>query len=156
MGVAEQGDPFAVEVEFFAPPVTGWQRAPQLVVFTDPVGGNRSGDLARGIGVGVSEEPGKPPHFTWYVPGRADQAGTQYTGLLPASFTGRWHTLRIEGSRRQGWFRALLDGRALAVSQGTYDLSGRHVVLAAGYGFMNPEDVAFSNLRTFAGTPECQ
>jgi hypothetical protein len=30
------------------------------------------------------------------------------------------------------------------------------VILGSGYGYQHPEDVAWSNLRTFAGAPDCQ
>ena len=155
MGAAAQGDPFAAEAEFFMPLVTGWMRGAAMNVFTETVGGAATGELAHGVALALSEEPGKPPRFEWHVP---DGLGVlhRYTGTLPAPVSGKWHTLRIEGSPSKGWFRGLLDGRPLVVARGQYDLSGTRVALGAGYGFMNPENVAWSNLRTFAGTPECQ
>jgi hypothetical protein len=104
----------------------------------------------------LTDEPGKPPYFEWFQYGRIDERLHVYAGTLPASLTGRWHSLRIEGSPSKGWFRGLLDGHPVVVARGTYDLSGTHLALGAGYGYMNPEDVAWSNLRTFSGTPECQ
>jgi hypothetical protein len=156
LGIAAEGDPFAVEAEFFMPPVTGWMRGANVYVFTDYLAAAPSPDLAHGIMFTVAEEPGKPPWFAWHQVDAAGLLKDRYLGTLPGPVSGKWHTLRIEGSRSKKWYRGLLDGRPLVVAYGDYDLSGTRVALTAGYGFMNPEDVAFSNLRTFAGTAECQ
>jgi hypothetical protein len=156
LGKAEHGDPFAIEAEFFMPPVTGWMRGAHLYVFTDFLLGPPAGDLSHGILLSVAEEPGKSPWFSWQQVDAAGKLTNRYFGTLPGPVSGRWHTLRIEGSRSRKWFRGLLDGRPLVVAQGDYDLAGTRVGLSAGYGYMQPEDVAWSNLRTFAGTPECR
>jgi hypothetical protein len=156
LGLAARGDPFAIEVEFLMPPLAGWMRGANLHAFTDPVGGNRTGEIAHGVTLAVLEEPGKPPRFEWYEPDGRGGVRNRYLGTLPGPISGKWHTLRIEGSPSKGWYRGLLDGRPLVVARGEYDLSGAHVSLGAGYGYMNPKDVSWSNLRTFAGTPECQ
>ncbi len=156
MGVAAEGDPFAVEVEFFWPPVTGWQRGATLVAFAAPVGGATSGLIGHGIGVSVVEEPGKPTWYTLLGFDATEDGLFAHRGLLGGPLAGRWHALRIEGSRAKGWYRALLDGTPIAMATGDVDVAGSQIVVTAGYGFMNPEDVAFSNLRTFRGTPECQ
>ena len=154
LGVAAQGDPFAVEVEFFIPPVTGWMRGADIRVFADLVG-DSGGATVHGFSFGVREEPGKPPYFEWHEP-VGTQAMRRYVGNLSGPVSGRWRSLRVEGSRSGKWFRGLLDGEPLVMAYGDYDLAGSHVVVGSGYGYMNPEDVAFSNLRTFAGTPECR
>jgi tRNA A-37 threonylcarbamoyl transferase component Bud32 len=156
LGAAASGDPFAVEIEFFIPPVTRWKRGVELAVFTEAVGSPSAGDLAHGVGITVAEEPGKAPWFEWYQPDGKAGSVRRYVGSLPRSPTGTWHTLRVEGSRSRRWFRGLLDGVPIVVAAGDLDLSGSRIVLGAGYGYMNPVDVAFSNLRTFSGTPECQ
>ncbi len=154
-GRAGQGDPFAVEVEFHVPPVTGFQRGANLTVFTDLVDAT-SGVFRSGISFAVREEPGKPPWFELTTPDGSGGLRHRYVGTLPGTITGRWHTLRIEGSRSKGWYRGLLDAVPLVVAQGDHDLSGTKVLLGSGYGPMHPADTAFSNLKTFAGTPECQ
>lgn len=156
LGKAAEGDPFAVEVEFFMPPATEWQRGVGLHVFTDPVGGPSRGDALHGVALSLKESPGQPPVYAWYSIDSPGVNGNIYTQPRHQSVAGRWHTLRIEGSRSKGWFRTFLDGRPLVVARGTYDLSGKHVILGSGYGYMQPENVAWSNLRTFAGPPECQ
>jgi hypothetical protein len=156
LGNAALGDPFAIEGEFYVPPAAAWMRGASIHAFTDPGGGDDTGVLVHGITFGVAEEAGKPPWFDWNVPDGQGGRKHSYRGTLPSSISGKWHTLRIEGSRSKGWYRGLLDGRPLVVARGDYDLSGTHVALGAGYGYMNPEGVAWSNFRTFAGTPECQ
>ncbi len=156
LSLATLGDPFAVEAEFFMPPVTAWMRGADIVVFTEPMGGAKTGDLWKGLRFGIREEPGKPTWFEWYEPDDTRKNVRDYIGTLPGTVTGRWHTIRIEGSPSKGWFRGLLDGRPLVFAHGAYDLGGSKVVLGAGYGYMNPVDVAWSNLRIFSGSPECQ
>ncbi len=156
LGVAATGDTFAVEVEVHVPPPSGFMRGAHLAIFTEPAGTLASGEHALGVSIGITEEPGKPPTFQWFEPDGKGGHRTSYLGVLAEPFSGRWRVLRIEGSRTRGWYRALIDGRTVVVAQGRYDLSGSRVLLGAGYGYMNPENVAFSNLRTFAGTPECQ
>jgi hypothetical protein len=156
LSLANVGDPFAVEAEFFIPPVTGWMRGADLLVFTEPMGGTKTGDVWKGIRFGVREEPGKPTWFEWYEPDDTRKSVTSYIGTLPGTATGKWHTLRIEGSPSSGWYRGLLDGRPIVVSHGSYELGGSKVALGAGYGYMNPVDVAWSNLRIFSGSPECR
>ena len=156
LSLATLGDPFAVEAEFFIPPVTGWMRGADMLVFTEPMGGARTGDVWKGIRFGVREEPGKPTWFEWYEPDDTRKGVRDYIGTLPGTLTGRWHTIRIEGSPSAGWFRGLLDGRPLVVAHGAYDLGGSRLALGAGYGYMNPVDVAWSNVRIFSGSPECR
>ncbi len=154
LGVAAGGDPFAVEAEFFMPPVTGWMRGAAMIVFAEPASAT-GGETHHGVVLAVREEPGKPPYFELYeTDGR--RVSHRYVGTLPGPVSGRWRTLRVEGSRSGKWLRGLLDGQPLVMAHGDYDLSGGRVALGAGYGYQNPEDVAWSNLRTFAGTPECR
>ena len=156
LGKVATADPFAVEAEFYMPPQAGWMRGVAMHVFTDPARGPATGSLEHGINLTINDEPGKPPYFEWFEYAGIDERRHVYAGIFPASLAGKWHTLRIEGSPSKGWFRGLLDGRPVVVAHGRYDLSGKHVALGGGYGYMNPVDVAWSNLRTFSGTPECQ
>jgi hypothetical protein len=156
LGVAEKGDPFAVEAEFFIPPVTGWMRGADITVFTDAVGGKATGEMQGGIQFSIRLDPGKPTYFEWALPRGSQKTVREYVGMLTEDLTGRWHTMRIEGSRSAKWFRGILDGRLLVAAHGDYDLSGTQVVLGAGYAYLHPIDVAWSNLRTFVGTPECR
>jgi len=156
LGRAGDADVFAVEVEFHFPPVTRWQRGANLGIFTDPpTGGLRPAESRHGILFGVLEEPGRAPSFQLLRVVEGAYVRVQQ-GTLATSVAGAWHTLRVEGSRSGGWLRALLDGEPLVAVQGPLDLSGSFARLGSGYGYMNPEDVAWSNLRTFSGTPECQ
>ncbi len=155
LGSAMNGDPFAVEAEFYVPEEGGWERGAEMAVFTEVLGEPKAGMISHGIVFLVKEAPGKAPWFMWFEP-EDRRTRNPYTGTVPGSLAGRWHTLRIEGSRSKKWFRGLLDGRPLVVSSGDYDLAGSRVSLGAGYGDTKPENVAWSNLRTFAGTPECQ
>ncbi len=157
LGRAGTADTFAIEAEFYIPPVTSWMRGASLHVFVEPEGGPRRGDMRHGVQFNVAQEPGRPPMFDFLEWRGTEGAGSpRYTGTLPEPFTGRWHLVRLEGSRSGRWLRVLLDGRPMAVAHGEYDLSGTKVILGAGYGYMNPEHVAWSNLRLFAGTSECQ
>jgi hypothetical protein len=156
LGVAEKGDPFAVEAQFYMPPITGFMRGADLVVFTEPVGGTRKGNVAGGIRFGVRAEPGKAPYFEWYGPREEEPQTFEYVGTVAEDVTGKWHTLRIEGSRSAKWYRGLLDGRPIVVAHGDYDLRGTRAVLGSGYAYFEPLDVAWSNYRTFAGTSECR
>jgi hypothetical protein len=157
LGRAEDADVFAIEVEFHFPAVTRWQRGANLGVFSDPpADGMRPAESRHGIVFGVLEEPGRAATFQL---SRVMEDGAYvriHQGTLPASLAGSWHVLRIEGSRSAGWLRALLDGQPLVVVSGPLDLSGKYARLGSGYGYTNPEDVAWSNLRTFSGRPECQ
>ena len=157
LGNAAHGDPFAIEAEFYIPPGGDWERAADIVAFTEPVGGSGTGKMAHGVRLRVGEDSGVPPWFDWWQ--EVERPGAiprHYVGTLPGPVSGKWHKLRIEGSRSKKWFRGLLDGRTVVVGYGDYDLTGTKISLGAGYGYMHPEDVAWSNLRTFAGTPECQ
>jgi hypothetical protein len=156
LGVAEKGDPFAVEAQFYMPPITGFMRGADLVVFTEPVGGTKKGNVAGGIRFGVRAEPGKAPYFEWYGPREEEPQTFEYVGTVAEDLTGKWHTLRIEGSRSAKWYRGLLNGKPIVVAHGDYDLRGTRAILGSGYAYFEPIDVAWSNYRTFAGTSECR
>lgn len=157
LGSLERADTFAAEVEFFIPSGVDWERTAFLSIFTDPDGGPTTDDLAHGVTLRIGEDPGKAPWFDWrQETGRGGPVSRGYVGTLPGPVSGAWHKMRIEGSRSGKWFRGMLDGRTLVVSHGDHDLSGTHIALGARYGYMKPENVALSNLRTFAGTGECQ
>ncbi len=155
LGNAASGDSFAVEAEFYISADGDWERGAEMGVFTEVSGELKSGTIDHGIVFLVKESPGKAPFFMWFEPEGTGNRNL-YVGTLPGSIAGRWHTLRIEGSRTRKWFRGLLDGRPLVVAHGDYDLAGSRVFLGAGYGDTKPENVAWSNLRTFAGKAECQ
>jgi hypothetical protein len=157
LGNLERSDTFAVEVDVFIPSGVDWERTAYLSVFTDPEGGPTSDDLVHGVTLRIGEEAGKAPWFDWQQEVHGSNAvSRRYVGTLPGPVSGTWRKLRIEGSRSRKWFRGLLDGKTLVVASGGHDLGGTHIALGARYGYMNPEDVAWSNLRTFAGTEECQ
>jgi hypothetical protein len=156
VGRARDADAFATEAEFHFPAVTGWQRGATFAIFTDPpTEGMRPAESLHGLVIAVLEEPGRAPSFQLF---RMDGGNyvRMHQGTLAGSVAGSWHTLRFEGSRSRGWLRVFLDGQPLVTVVGSLDLTGRYARLGSGYGYMNPEDVAWSNLRTFAGAPECQ
>jgi hypothetical protein len=156
LGRARDADVFAIETEFHFPPVLGWQRGANLGIYTDPpTGSMRPAEASHGCTVAILEEPGRAPSFALFQLKEGQYVRT-HQGTLPASVAGSWHTLRIEGSRSKGWLRAFLDGQPILTVVGRLDLTGGYARLGSGYGYMNPEDVAWSNLRTFAGSPECQ
>ena len=113
-GRAARGDPFAVEVEFHVPPVATSQRGANLTAFTDLVDAT-SAIADSGVSLAVREEPGKPAWFELTTPDGNGGLRHRYIGTLPGTITGRWHKLRIEGSRSKGWYRGLLDGVPLVV-----------------------------------------
>jgi tRNA A-37 threonylcarbamoyl transferase component Bud32 len=156
LGMAEKADTFAIEAEFHIPPVTSFMRGASLHLFTEPTGGPKTGESSGGIVVGIGQEPGKPAFFNWMDRDAQEQVKASYVGTLFEPITGRWHLLRVEGSRSRKWFRVLLDGRTIIVAHGDFGFPGNKVILGAGYGYMNAEDVAWSNLRTFSGTADCQ
>ena len=156
LGRARDADVFAIETEFHFPPVLGWQRGANLGIFTDPpTGSMRPAEASHGCTVAILEEPGRAPSFALFQLKEGQYVRT-HQGTLPTSVAGSWHTLRVEGSRSKGWLRAFLDGQPIFTVVGRLDLTGGYARLGSGYGYMNPEDVAWSNLRTFAGSPECQ
>ena len=148
---------YAVEVEFFAPALTTYPRGVRLMAFTDArslAPGSAPND--HGCGVAAWGEPGRAGVFAFSDTADQDKKGVVYRGLLPVVVTGAWHKLRVEGARDGTWFRALIDGIPLFNAFGRCDLAGKSVQMSTNYGFLNPEDVAFSNLRFFYGTADCR
>jgi len=148
-------DPFAVQVELLAPRPAGGQRQAKIMVFTDP-GGPDDSDVRHGRGIAFLDEPGRSPGFEW---GRLDGITARsvlYKGTLPEGFTGRWHAVRLEGSRAACWLRVLLDGAPVLTSVGDCDLAGRHVLLGSNGGTYQPAEVAWRDLQILHGTPDCR
>ncbi len=73
------------------------------------------------------------------------------------SLAGRWHLLRIEGSRSECWLRASIDGRPLLSETGYCDFSGSSVMfsgeIAESY---RPANIAWRALRVFSGAANCR
>ncbi len=151
----ESVDDFAVQVEFHFPAVGDWPRSATMMVFTDPAGPDPS-DLEHGLGLSITEEPGRVPSFRWGVVQGPTRMRVSYTGTLPASLGGRWHMLRIEGSRTRCWSRAILDGVPLLWSSGDCDLTGRHVLVAGNGASYRPSDVAWREILLSIGSADCQ
>jgi hypothetical protein len=148
-------DVFAVQAEFHFPAAGEWPRSATMMVFTDPAGPDPS-DLEHGLGLSITEEPGQAPTFRWGVVQGPTRSRVTYRGTLPAALGGRWHTLRIEGSRSRCWLRAILDGAPLLWSSGDCDLAGRHVLVAGSGASYRPADVAWREIMLSLGTAECQ
>jgi hypothetical protein len=148
-------DFFGAEASFLAVPVPGRARGVKMMVLTDPSGPDGS-DVKHGRGVFLIQEPGRAPTFEWGVLDGMNARKVVYKGTLGAPFTGKWRTLRLEGSRSRCWVRLLLDGVPLLTEVGSCDLAGTHVMLGAATDAYQPADVAWSNLRIFEGEPDCQ
>lgn len=152
LSLPDDVDVFAVQGDFFLPPVTEWTRSVTFVAFTDP-GSQDPADMLHGRGLTIRQDPGGAPRFTWGIPEGWTTAIVEATGTVERPITGAWRTLRIEGSRSQCWLRALLDGVPVHTSARPCDPVGRHVALGSVHGGRNPVDGAWSNLRVFRGVP---
>ena len=148
-------DFFAVQADFFLPPVSTWPRGVDLIVFTDPSGPDES-DVRHGRGISVYQDPGRGPMFEWGVSHGVNSVLVEYKGSVPREITGGWKKLRIEGSRSRCWMRVLLDALPLLTSVGECDLQGRHVLLGSSRGNLNPEEALWSNLLVSEGAADCQ
>ncbi len=151
-------DVFAVHATFFVPPGGEFDAGAALEIFTDPVGPMHwsTSDQVHGGGIALQELPGRPPSFAWQFPSGSKTARTEYRGTLEGSFTGKWRTLRIEGSRSGGWLRASLDGHPIVVDVGARDLEGRHICLTGGTTSYHQANVMWKHLRVLEGGPGCR
>jgi len=149
---------WAVEAQFYAPVDPEYQKGAGITVFADPVGPMHWSTSAaeHGVAVGVLEAPGQPPSVTVHTPSGQIQVSVEHRRTLTAAFTGRWHTLRIEGARAGGWLRATLDGQLLIAEIGVRDLDGRHVALESGGASYHQSNVLWKHLRVQEGTEACR
>lgn len=152
LDLSAEVDAFAVQADFFLPSGGDWGRATSLVVFTSP-GVKDPADLVHGRGITIDQRPAKNPTFSWGVPEGWTTRDVEATGALDTPITGRWRTLRIEGSKQQCWLRALLDGRVVHTSTKACLLSGAYVMLGSLNGAEHPVNGAWSALRVFRGIP---
>ncbi len=152
LALPAEADAFAVQADFFLPSGGDWGRATSLVVFTSP-GVKDPADLVHGRGITIDQRPGRNPTFSYGVPEGWTTRDVEATGALDAPITGRWRTLRIEGSKQQCWLRVLLDGRLLHTSTQSCNLSGAYVMLGSLNGAEHPVNGAWSALRVFRGIP---
>lgn len=148
-------DYIAVQAEFFVPPSPDRAAWVRMMVHTDP-GGPDESDVVHGRGIAIHQEPGANPAFEWGVLDGLTSRRIQYKGSIATTLTGRWRTLRTEGSRSKCWLRVLLDGAPVMTAVDECDLSGRFELLGSSRGHLVPGDVAWSNLVTFEGEPACQ
>ena len=102
-------DTFAIQVSYFLPEVVDWARAVGFVAFTSP-GTKDPADLLHGRGIVIEQLPGKAPTFIWGIPAGWTTANITARGAVTVPVTGRWRTIRMEGSREQCWLRLTLDG----------------------------------------------
>ncbi len=154
-GAMLEADVFAIEVEFYFPSVTDTPRRATMRIFADP-GGPDPSDVDHGLGLMLQEEPGRAPGFSWGVIQGPTHARISYTGTLPTALGGRWHALRIEGSRSRCWLRAILDGTPLLWATGDCDLAGRHLLLAGNTSSYRPAEVAWREVLHYVGGADCQ
>lgn len=156
---ARQPDVFAVEASFFAPSVAGQGVGVGLHAYGDPGGSmdQRSSDLLHGRGIGLFEASNGALRYEWGVIGGINTTLVVAKGTLPGTLSGRWHTLRVEGSRSACWTRVLLDGAPVTFEVGSCDRSGGDIVLSGnGRGAYVAADVLWRELRVFEGEPSCQ
>ena len=155
---AKRPDLFAVEASFLAPPVTDQAVSVTLHVYGDPAGpiDHTSSDVIHGRGLVLIEAPGSPPRFEWGVPDGVNTRTVSSKGTLPATFTGRWRTLRLEGSRSRCWLRASLDGQPLVLETGACDLEGGSMILTGGGAAYVSANVLWREFRISEGDAGCQ
>jgi hypothetical protein len=152
LGLQAGTDAFAVQASYYLPEVVDWPKAASFVVFTSP-GTKDPADLVHGQGITLNQEPGKGPTFAWGVPEGWTTARVTAEGPAPAPISGRWRTLRIEGSREQCWLRVLLDGKEVHTGTEPCDPTGGYVMLGSLHGGGHPVNGAWSDLRVFRGAP---
>jgi hypothetical protein len=149
LALPEETDAFAIQASFHLPPVVDSGRAVSLVVFTSP-GTKDPADLVHGRGITLDQQPGRSPVYSYGVPEGWTTADVTSTGPMAAPITGRWRTLRIEGSRAQCWLRVLLDGEEIHTGTGPCDPTGGQVMLGSLHG-RGPVNGAWTDLRVFRG-----
>jgi hypothetical protein len=152
LGLPEGTDVFAVQASYFLPVVEDWPRSASFVVFTSP-GTRDPADLVHGQGISLVQEPGKATVFHWGIPEGWTTAKITASRTVAAPITGKWRTIRIEGSREECWFRVLLDGETIHTATGPCDPTGGYVMLGSLHGQGNPVNGAWSDLRVFRGAP---
>ena len=150
LALPEETDAFAIQASFHLPPVVDSGRAVSLVVFTSP-GTKDPADLVHGRGITLDQQPGRSPVYFYGVPEGWTTADVTSTGPMAAPITGRWRTLRIEGSRAQCWLRVLLDGEEIHTGTGPCDPTGGRVMLGSLHGGGRPVNGAWTDLRVFRG-----
>lgn len=152
-------DVFAVEASFFAPSVTGRGIAVGLHVYGDPGGpmDHKSSDLIHGRGLGLIEGTNGASRYEWGIVFGANTTQVAAKGTLPGAISGKWHTVRIEGSRASCWTRASLDGVPVSFEVGSCDLDGTGIVLTStGRGSYVAAEVLWREFRVYEGEPSCQ
>jgi hypothetical protein len=156
-GPADRPDVFAVEAHFFAPPSAEHQVSATLHAYGDPIGpmDYTSSDVRHGIGIGLAETPQGVVTFELAIEGLNTHQSMK-RGTLPARISGRWHHLRIEGSRSRCWLRALLDGAPLVVLVGYCDFGGADMMLGGGGGSYQAGNVLWREFRVWEGEAGCQ
>ncbi len=145
-------DTFAIQASYFLPEVVDWARAVGFVVFTSP-GNQDPADLVHGRGIVLEQAPGKAPAFIWGIPAGWTTAEVTARGQVAVPITGKWRTLRMEGSRVLCWLRLTLDGEVVHTSTEACDPTGGYLMLGSLHGGGNPVNGAWSDLRVFRGVP---
>ena len=152
LGLPEGTDAFAIQASYFLPEVVDWVRAVGFVAFTSP-GTQDPADLVHGRGATLEQVPGKAPTFSWGIPAGWTTAMVTARGPVAVPITGKWRTLRMEGSRVQCWLRLTLDGEVIHTSTEPCDPAGGYLMLGSLHGGGNPVNGAWSDLRVFRGVP---
>jgi len=152
-------DVFAVMASFFAPTEQGQGAGVGLHVYGDPGGtmDHRSSDLQHGRGIALIAEANGAVRYEWGIVGGRNTTQVVAKGTLPGAITGKWHTLRIEGSRSLCWTRALLDGAPVVLEVGACDLAGGEIILTGAWrDAYVPANVLWREVQILEGEPSCQ
>jgi hypothetical protein len=151
-------DVFAVQASFQA---TGGPDVFTSVTFHaygDPSGpmDYTSSDLVHGRGLALLYDPATGPRYEWGVTDGVNTRRVAAKGALRAGHAGRWHTIRLEGSRSRCWLRVLLDGDPILTETGACDLDGGSFMLGSNGGSYVQANVLWKQVARFEGEQGCQ
>jgi hypothetical protein len=150
-GFAASDDVFAVEADYYVPPLTTFDREVLIQAFatSTTVGPYQSTLGVLGL---MSARVAGSPTFEWWTQA-ANGVQTKVASQVVSPFVGAWHHLRLEGLRSSCHLRAYFDGAFLSTWTGACDMSGTYFILqgdAVNGG--NQAQTAWSNLAIYKGS----
>lgn len=155
VGLAASDDVFAVEADFYVPPVASGTILGVIDLFThnqvlvpcQNMGGMRVGPWVR---------PGAGTSMEWWTVPLTTCGSTQQKATSISSVTGAWKHLRVEGARSTCRFVASLDGVVTDTwTQPACSLPGAYFGMESNWSVIQAVNVAWSNMRISKGTPGC-
>jgi hypothetical protein len=118
---------------------------------------HRSSDLLHGRGIALVEASNGAVRYEWGIVGGRNTTQVTAKGTLPGAISGKWHTLRFEGSRSRCWTRVLLDGTLVLFEVGACDLAGGDIILSGAWREAYvAANVLWREFSVFEGEPSCQ